>query len=347
MLSQEKRQFIIENLQDSLRMVRHLMEFNIEDFADAIGVTVQTINDLETKKLKMLPLQYIAIAALADNYFMNHEDKLENFKEIIDSDGKNYDAQYETSFRDNSLLKRWFEDFIFPQDNEEDLVTNEEENYLLKLVQDYKVFLDAKTLIYEDAEKFVENLTLALAGTSEYIIIPLRSIEELQAEVTPEEFDKVLALITKMQTLGVAKIFGDETDTDFYLTIWAVFERLREKYNLCLITPNEYLAYRILLLREKEPNNTATDDLLEDLLELKPEEFIVEPAFLDNGKIRFYNDEILTEKFEDREKTVHLDIKNIPNCWDFNSDTEDEEKEVPPEDKNTSETKKFSTWEEL
>ena len=326
MVSQETRQFMIENFQDSLRLVRHLMGFKIEDFAKSIGVTCQIINELETKKIKMSPLQYIAIAALADNYFMNHADRLEKFKEIIDSDGKNYDTQYETSFSENSLLKRWFEDFIFPQDNKQDLVPNEEENYLLKLVKDYKVFLDAKTLLGIDAGYFVENLTAALAGTSENIIIPLRSIEELKVEVTPVELDKVLYLIRKMQLNGVAKIFGDETDSDFYLTIWAAFERLHEKYKLCLITPNEYLAYRILALKKNE-----TDD----------RKFIIKPAFLDDGEFTFYDVELLEEKFEDRRKPVPLDIKNIPNCWDFDSDTEEEEKEVTPEDK------KLSTWEEL
>lgn len=135
----------------------------------------------------MSPLQYIAIAALADNYFMNHDDKLEKFKEIIDSDGKNYDTQYETSFSENSLLKCWFEDFISPKDNEEDFAQNQKENNLLELVQNYKVFLDAKILLGIDAGYFVENLTAALAGTSENIIIPLRSIEERKAEVTPED----------------------------------------------------------------------------------------------------------------------------------------------------------------
>ena len=341
MLSQEKRQFMIENLQDSLRLVRHLMNFNVADFAAAVGMTVQTVTDLETKKVKMLPIQYIAIAALTDNYFMNHDNNLEKFKEIIDSDGKNYDVQYETSFEDDSLLKRWFQDFIFTQDNEEDFAQEEkyfppEKNYLLETVQDYKVFLDAKTLLADDAEKFVENLTVALNGTSENVIIPLRSIEELKTEVTPEEFDKVLSFIEQMQNCGVAKIFGEETDSDFYLTIFKVFERLREKYQLCLITPNEYLAYRILILRERE---------FDDINTYRP--FIVEPAFIHDGKIRFYDDEILFEKFEDREKTVHLDIKNIPtNCWGIDSDTEDEQ-DLQTEDNNATENKKIITWQEL
>ena len=306
------------------------MEFKVEDFAESIGVTCQVINELETKKIKMSPLQYIAIAALADNYFMNHTDKFYKFKEIIDSDGKNYDDQYETSFTEDSLLKRWFEDFIHTQNNKEDFVPNEEENYLLKLARDYKVFLDAKVLIGIEAEYFIENLIVALSGNSEKIIIPLRSLEELKTEVTPDKLNKILYLIQEMQTLGVAQIFGDETDSDFYITICEVFERIREKYKICLITQNEYLAYRILALRKNEVGER---------------EFIIRPAFLDDGELTFYDIELLEDKFEDGAKSNPFTLN--PENILLDSDTDAEEKDVPAEDEITIETKKFSTWEEL
>lgn len=45
-----ERQLIIENFQDSLRLVRNLMEFSVKEFAEAIGATSQIVTDLETKK---------------------------------------------------------------------------------------------------------------------------------------------------------------------------------------------------------------------------------------------------------------------------------------------------------
>ena len=54
------RQIMVENMQDSLRMIRHIMKFSIEDFAVAIGTTPKIINDLETKKINtsFSPLLY-------------------------------------------------------------------------------------------------------------------------------------------------------------------------------------------------------------------------------------------------------------------------------------------------
>lgn len=346
MLSPENRQFMIENLQDSLRLVRHLMEFQVEDFARSLGVSCQTIKDLETKKLKMSPLQYIAIAALADNYFANHEDRLPKFKAIIDSDGKNYDAQYETSFSENSLLRRWFEDFISPENFPavanltEDLEGLPPElEKLMQLVDDYKIFLDAKTLLAEHVGYFVENLTDALKAAHKKIIIPLRSIEELKPEVSPNDFEKVIALIQEMRVNNVAQVFGEDSDPNFYLTIFAVFERLREKYRLCLITPDEYLAYRILILNEGE-------FIVDEMNQLgKLQEFVIQPAFLEGGEFRFYDTEILAEKFEGKTEPVHINPEYLRTGW-FSFQYEDEEKEVPPE-KNRTKTDKFRTWEEV
>ena len=149
---------MIENFQDSLRLVRHLMGFGVEKFAEAIGVTRQTINNLETKKSKMSPTQYIAIAALTDKYFEQNDERFSALRAILDSDGKNYGAEYETAFRDDSLLKRWFEDFI--DYGEEDF---EEESCdpgeLWDLPQEYKIFLDAEIFTREDAVHFVKDLT--------------------------------------------------------------------------------------------------------------------------------------------------------------------------------------------
>ena len=93
-------------------MIRHLMNFGVEEFADAIGTTRQTVKNLETKN-KSSPTQYIAIAALTDIYFSQNERMLPTFKAILDGDGKNYGEEYKTAFYDDSLFKRWFESFFF------------------------------------------------------------------------------------------------------------------------------------------------------------------------------------------------------------------------------------------
>lgn len=337
MPNQMMRQIMIENFQDSLRLVRHLMNFSVEDFAAALGVTSQTVNQLEAKKIKMSATQYLAIAALTDAYFANHEELLPKLKAVIDSDGKSYGEDYETSFRGNSLLQRWFEDFItfddatenFPAtdeffDDEDD--DSDEEDFpdeeLWDLVQEYKIFLDAETLLAEDAEEFVENLTAALEAAEVKAIIPLRSIEQLQDAANQnaglqDKISQAMLLIKRLQTSGVLQIFGEKTDPDFHDTITGVFERFKSKYSLCLITPNEKLAREILSLNDSDDED----------------DFEIAACFVEDGLINFYHEEeIFAEDFDEDE-----------NSAEDSSDTEI----VSDAPEENSAEKKFVGWEEL
>lgn len=265
MPNQTERQLMIENLQDSLRLVRHLMNFRVENFAEAIGTTPEVIAELESKKSKLSATQYIALAALIDNYFAQNKRLLTALKAILDSDGKNYGAEYRTAFRDDSLLKRWFEDFV-GFDGDENL-SDLQEFSLTDLVREYKIFLDAKTLMMEDADAFVEFLTAALQGAEEKVIVPLRSIEELGADNYQAK-----RFLVQMRTDGILDVRGGKDDPNFHDTIFSVFKKFRGKYRLCLVTPNEFLAYEVLRM-----NDSAGKEDLE-----------IAAGFFDEGAFKFY-----------------------------------------------------------
>ena len=50
-------------MQVSLKQIRQVLGFGVQEFGDLIGLTRQTINNLETQKNKMSSIQYIAICA--------------------------------------------------------------------------------------------------------------------------------------------------------------------------------------------------------------------------------------------------------------------------------------------
>ena len=56
----------ISKLQDSLSMIRKAGGWSAEEFGNMIGVTKQTISNLENKKTPMSKTQYIAIRAVLD-----------------------------------------------------------------------------------------------------------------------------------------------------------------------------------------------------------------------------------------------------------------------------------------
>lgn len=56
----------ISRLQDNLSLIRKSGGWSAEEFGDLIGVTKQTISNLENKKTQMSKTQYIAIRAVLD-----------------------------------------------------------------------------------------------------------------------------------------------------------------------------------------------------------------------------------------------------------------------------------------
>ena len=56
----------IAKLQDNLMLIRKAGKWSAEEFGDMIGVTKQTISNLENKKTPMTKTQYIAIRTVLD-----------------------------------------------------------------------------------------------------------------------------------------------------------------------------------------------------------------------------------------------------------------------------------------
>jgi len=64
----------IEQLQNNLGTIRKAGGWSTEEFGDMIGVTKQTISNLENKKTPMSKTQYIAIRAVLDYEIFERED---------------------------------------------------------------------------------------------------------------------------------------------------------------------------------------------------------------------------------------------------------------------------------
>ena len=59
--------YSITSLQSHLSMLRKLYGWTMEQFGDRIGVTKQTVSNLERGKPKMTKLQYIAIRSVFES----------------------------------------------------------------------------------------------------------------------------------------------------------------------------------------------------------------------------------------------------------------------------------------
>ena len=62
----------IKKLQDNLLLIRKIGGWSAEEFGEMIGVSKQTISNLENKKTAMTKTQYIAIRAVLDYEIAEH-----------------------------------------------------------------------------------------------------------------------------------------------------------------------------------------------------------------------------------------------------------------------------------
>lgn len=69
---ENKKEDYIERLQNSLTIIRKVAGWSAEDLGNLIGVTKQTISNIENKKTPMTLTQYIAIRAIIDYEIQNN-----------------------------------------------------------------------------------------------------------------------------------------------------------------------------------------------------------------------------------------------------------------------------------
>lgn len=251
----EARQALIENFQISMKAIRFLMGYSTVELAEYVGVTRQTINNLETGKSKMSAMQFLSLAAVVDNYITINGDMYQAIVAILDGNGKKSVDRYDTSFSGFSMLRRWFLLFegtgveVIPNDG-----CSLDIAQVQQIVRGYKIFLDDTALLSEKVEEFLHFWASYLITENGKVIIPLRSIERIQERTQDAAYSqqavKALRLLNWMQQKNLVQIRGEESDVNLHDTILSVFLKFRGTHRLCLITQDEAFAAEVLQLNK-------------------------------------------------------------------------------------------------
>lgn len=254
----EARQALIENFQTSMKAIRLLMGYSIVELAEYVGVTRQTINNLESGKSKMSVMQFLSIAAVVDNYIATNGNMYQAIKTILDCNNRKLNRS-ETSFSEFSLLKRWF--LLFdgtltkPSTSDKSAL---DDFQIRQMVRRYKIFLDDTALCSDNAGDFINLLADYLTSEHEKVIITLRSVERIQEQTQNPTYShqaaKALQLLNWMQQKNIIQIRGEENDSNHHDTILSVFLRFRATHRLCLITQDRTFADVALRLNETRPS---------------------------------------------------------------------------------------------
>lgn len=125
------------------------------------------------------------------------------------------------------------------------------ENY----VKDWKIFIDTCSILHSAAEKFWVHVIPYLDEYKNKIIVPFRSVEELEKHAKNTEKPKLaedaknsLKKVKQLVAAGYVEIRGEKTDNFADNVFQVVFTKFRLNHKMLLITQDNGLARDIYAL---------------------------------------------------------------------------------------------------
>lgn len=98
----------IQRMQDNLLLIRRSVGWTASEFGDQIGVTRQTINNIESGRNKLTKTQYIAMRSVIDAEIVRHPDETEMVKTLlnilVDHPEKYSEADYKELLEKANLI---------------------------------------------------------------------------------------------------------------------------------------------------------------------------------------------------------------------------------------------------
>ena len=74
----------IQRMQDNLLLIRRAIGWTASEFGEQIGVTRQTINNIESGRNKLTKTQYIAMRSVIDAEIVKHQEETKMVKILLD-----------------------------------------------------------------------------------------------------------------------------------------------------------------------------------------------------------------------------------------------------------------------
>ena len=74
----------IQRMQDNLLLIRRAIGWTASEFGEQIGVTRQTINNIDSGRNKLTKIQYIAMRSVIDAEIVKHQEETKMVKILLD-----------------------------------------------------------------------------------------------------------------------------------------------------------------------------------------------------------------------------------------------------------------------
>lgn len=252
------RRQMIDTLQRSLRQIRQMMQFGVQEFADIVGITRQTVNNLESGKNQMSPIQYVAICAVIDHCLRDKPEQMALLSGVLCSNDKSGSKIFET-IESGSLLRKWF--LCFPDEARVtgfSHVTSPDVSYeaFEQIADSYKVFFDETPLYVKGFSDALDVMMAAMKRNGNQFIVPYLVIENVQRRMLNSDGEAVtmaqgaMQCLLKLQTEDLMKVRGSKDDAFLDNTLMTVFSKYKYVNRIALITQDKILAKNILSLNK-------------------------------------------------------------------------------------------------
>ena len=256
----EYRDNMISTMQQSLRQIRNIMGMGVQEFGDYLGLTRQSVNNLETLKSRMSASQYLAVAALLDCYVKRYPEAYELVTASLRNNDTSRSKMTFNTIEMHSLTAKWF--LCFP--GKEPSIASLKECFTLKnlveIASAYHVFLDESAFIMDGGRQAIESMEKVMLQGKNKLILPMRVAEKLQ-EMAENGLNRYyrkaregLKLIMDMQGRRSLELRGEVTDTTVEDTFFWVFAKFKSINRLALLTIDQKLAVRINTLNQNGGN---------------------------------------------------------------------------------------------
>jgi|GEM_PF-1101201 len=269
------RDNMIETMQKSLKNIRFIIGVSSQELGNFIGVSKQTIENLEQNLDVMTGTQYLALSAVLDMKVKENPAIKNNLlialrgpeQQFVDDEKVKEDSLF-------SFVDKWFMTF---QTKEIAELSNEEslDFYTMTMIaNNYKIFINYDSLMIGRENKMFLELLQLMKESNNSLIVPTRVVDRLQSYIFSsdatkrEDAKRALTFLNTLHENDNIVLKGNEKDGTIFEVMNKVFSSFKLTTKLVLITQDKELSRNLLCL------NSQLKGFPIKILELKDEDKI-------------------------------------------------------------------------
>ena len=253
----ELRQRMVNCMQESLKQIRQVLDLGVQEFSDIVGLTRQSLNNLESAKVRMSTVQFLAVCAVID-HMVKSQPKLRGIiysilNSYYDDDFTNMDdILFFDINQDDCLLDKWF--LCFPDESK---LIFQQNNIVDDIISNYKIFLD-DTAIQEIFNSEIGRIICEkMQNEGKKFIVPMCAVESIQNQILNDDpyvvktNRQAIKNLKTIQDYGICDLRGEQSDQTIIYTLASVFIKFKLVNRIALITQNETVANKIIQINNE------------------------------------------------------------------------------------------------